>query len=87
MEMTENRINELAKECSKKLNDLSDGIQDDEIIVLGYFRTVVAEVWNGAIDETGDVAIHLAYEVMGATLGLARSYSDRLGKAIEQLKK
>ena len=49
--MTEERIKELAKECSKKMNDLSDGIQDDEIIVLDYFRTVAAEAREEGIEE------------------------------------
>ena len=55
--MTEGRIKELAKKCSKKLNDLSDGIQDDEIIVLEYFRTVAAEAREEGLEEGRDIAI------------------------------
>jgi len=49
--MDESRIKELAKECSKKLNDLSDGIQDDVVIVLDYFCTVAVEAREEGIEE------------------------------------
>jgi len=47
---------------------------------------VAAEAREEGIEEAVDVAIKLAYDVMGATLGLARSYSDRLIETIKRLK-
>lgn len=74
--ITEERIKELAE---KWWGDRLLGIED-------FIKIVAAEARKEGISEAGDVAIKLAYDVMGATLGLARSYSERLIEAIKQLK-
>lgn len=47
---------------------------------------VAAESRKEGIEEATDVAVKLAYDVMGNTVSLARSYSERLIEAVERLK-
>jgi hypothetical protein len=75
LRMTEERIKELAEECSKKLNDLSDGIQDDEIIVFDYFCIVAAEARKGGIEEMRDEAIKTT-EIFALSVSSTESVSS-----------